>query len=86
MGITAKKLYHVKKISKKHHKVSSATISVKRQTAKKKRFPACLTSYTFKKMATKRTRVPTAILKITGVFFLKLQGFFLRYYRYTKLG
>ena len=59
---------------KKNHKILSATISVKRQTAKQ-RFPACLASYTFTKMATKRTRVPTAILKIT-VFFLKLQVFF----------
>ena len=76
MGITAKKLYYVekKKIEKKPHKVSSATISVKRQTAKK-RFPACLASYTFTKMATKRTRVPMAILKITG-FFSEITGVF----------
>ena len=68
-GITAQKLYYVKKNLKKNpHKVSSATFLFKRQTAKK-HFPAYLASYTFTKMATKRTRVPTAILKITGFFF-----------------
>ena len=64
--------------------VSSAIISVKRRTAKK-RFLACLASYTFTKTATKRTRVPTAILKIT-VFFLKLQGFFSEIVQVHEIG